>query len=133
MGAEPGQACLVFVYNANAGIVAGIMDSIHKTLAPQSYACALCAVTHGIFRMNPGWRAWLKRLPIETRFFHRPDFRAAWPGHAGWRLPLVAIERNGALELLIDAAELGQIASAEGLAARLEDALARQGILRRQP
>jgi hypothetical protein len=36
---------LVIVYNANEGLLAGAMDSLHKLFAPASYPCKLCALT----------------------------------------------------------------------------------------
>ena len=115
---------LIFVYNANAGVAAGIMDSVHKTLSPATYDCALCAVTHGIFTMDRQWRAYLKQLPVEAVFYHRPDFREAYPDHAEWALPLVAVERDGSLDILLDAGTLKQVGSADALARLLDERLA---------
>lgn len=111
---------LIFVYNANAGIAAGVMDSIHKTLSPATYECALCAVTHGIFSMNKQWRDYLKSLPFEAVFHHRPDFRESWPDHADWPLPLIALERDGALELILGAKELDAAKSVDALIAAMD-------------
>lgn len=43
---------LVIVYNANAGLLAGAMDSLHKLFAPASYPCKLCALTYGLLSMR---------------------------------------------------------------------------------
>jgi hypothetical protein len=101
---------LVIVYNADAGIVAGVMDSVHKIVSPATYPCQLCAVTYGLTSMKREWRAFLDELGLEVVFHHRPDFRAAYPQAADWPLPVVAVEGEGALVRLVNAAEFAAIA-----------------------
>jgi hypothetical protein len=113
---------LLFVYNANAGIVAGIMDSIHKTLSPATYPCDLCAITYGAFSMNPKWKAWLKAQPFESVFYHRPDFRTAYPD-VTVDLPVILVDRDGQVETLIAATEFKGAASVDQLIALIESRL----------
>ncbi len=115
---------LVFVYNANEGLVAGLLDLVHKTVSPATYACSLCGVTYGPLGMKAQWCEWLKSLPFESAFFHRPDFRAAYPYAAGWPLPLVARERDGALAVLLGADELAALPGLDALIAALAARLA---------
>ena len=123
---------LVFVYNANAGFVAGIMDTIHKTVSPDTYDCALCAVTHGAFTMDKEWRAYLKALPIESAFYHRPDFRLAFPDKADCPLPIIAVERDGRLEIILGADELKQAHEIPRLMSALDDKLLSLGVFSRK-
>jgi hypothetical protein len=37
---------LLFVYNADAGLVTGLLDTLHKVLSPSTYSCSLCAITY---------------------------------------------------------------------------------------
>jgi hypothetical protein len=113
---------LVFVYNANAGIGAGIVDSIHKTISPATYPCSLCAITYGALWMDPKWKAWLKAQPFESIFYHRPDFRAAWPDVVG-DLPAIFIDRDGTLTPLIAPDDFVDVASVDALIARIEQRL----------
>lgn len=101
---------LVIVYNANAGLLAGAMDSLHKLFAPATYPCKLCALTYGLLAMRREWRAYLDGLAMEILFHHRPDFRAAFPQAADWPLPLIAVEQDGQLAVLISAADFASIA-----------------------
>ncbi len=110
---------LLFVYNANAGIVAGIMDSLHKTFAPATYPCDLCAITYGALRMDPTWKAWLKAQPFESVFYHRPDFRAAYPGFKV-DLPVILIEPEGRVETLVAASEFKGASTVDALIALIE-------------
>lgn len=106
---------LVIVYNANAGLLAGVMDSVHKLVSPSTYPCQLCAVTYGLTSMRAQWRAFLGTLGLEARFHHRPDFRAAFPQAAHWPLPLIAVEADGVLTELVSAADLAAIPDVSAL------------------
>jgi hypothetical protein len=118
---------LIFVYNADEGLVAGMMDSVHKLVSPATYQCSLCAVTHGIFRMDPKWRAWLKAAPFETVFHHKPDFRAAYPALAGLPLPAILLDRGDGPAPLLGAEALAAVRTVDGLIAAIEAALATAG------
>lgn len=100
---------LVLVYNAEAGIAAGVMDSVHKLVSPATYPCQLCAVTYGLLAMKREWWAFLDGLGMELLFHHRPDFRAAFPQAADWPLPLVAVEDDGGLARLVSAEDFRAI------------------------
>lgn len=100
---------LVMVYNANAGILAGVMDSVHKIVSPSTYDCQLCAVTYGLTSMKREWKAFLDETGMELLFHHRPDFRAAFPAAADWPLPLVAVEQGGVLTPLVSAEDFRTI------------------------
>jgi hypothetical protein len=118
---------LVFVYNANAGLLAGVMDSLHKTLSPSTYPCDLCAITYGATRMKGAWRDWLARLELPTQFFHRPDFKATWPGVTE-ALPAIFLEQNERLSVLVAAAEFIGVKQVDELIALLESKLAASGL-----
>lgn len=114
---------LVFVYNAKAGLLAGALDSIHKTLSPSTYACDLCALTHGALTMRPQWRSWLKSLSIHADFYHRPDFRVAYPAFAAAPLPLVGVVTRGQLSVLLCRDELSELTSLDDLVSALQSKL----------
>jgi hypothetical protein len=111
---------LIFVYNAKAGFLNGMMDSIHKTVSPDTYDCGLCAITHGFFTMDKAWRAYLKSLPYEASFYHRPDFKAAFPDAADLPLPLIGLEEGGAIRVLIGPDGLKSCKDSNALAALID-------------
>ncbi len=121
-GSKPGA--LAFVYNANAGLAAGLMDTIHKTLSPATYDCQLCAVTFGAFAMKGEWRDWLKAQDWDADFYHRPDFRAAHPAHASLALPAILRRDGDVLTVLIGAEEMAKLDSVGALIAAIEARLA---------
>jgi hypothetical protein len=115
---------LVIVYNANDGLLAGALDSLHKLVAPATYPCKLCALTYGLLSMRGEWRRFLRGLGMETIFHHRPDFRAAYPAAADWPLPLIAVEDTGGLRVLVSAADFAGIDDLLALIAVVRDRLA---------
>jgi hypothetical protein len=114
---------LIFVYNAKAGLLHGLMDSLRKTLSPGTYECGLCAITHGFFTMDKGWRAYLKSLPHETDFYHKADFGAHFPEQERQALPLIGLDRDGALTVLLGPEAIKTCPDANSLAAALDAAL----------
>jgi hypothetical protein len=117
---------LIFVYNAEAGLLNGMMDSVHKIVSPSTYECSLCAITHGSFSMDRNWRDYLRGLPLETVFHHRKDFKATYP-NAEVALPAILLARDDAISTLVDAPTLKQQTDVNTLIATLNAALAREG------
>ncbi len=113
---------LLIVYNADAGLLAGIKDSLHKLLKPETYPCSLCALTHGLVREDPVWARFLARIPYETRVYHRPDFRARYP-HRDVPLPAVLIDREGEVSVLLGARELASLATVDDLISEISQRL----------
>lgn len=110
---------LVFVYNADGGVLNSIMDSAHKLFAPSTYECALCAVTHGVVSMRSEWKDYMRALSYETRFYHRDGFRNDWP-KIGEALPAIFFQvRANDLEILISRSELEAVTSVAQLTALL--------------
>lgn len=116
------RRALIFVYNAEEGLFAAIGDALHKAVSPNTYPCSLCAVTYGAVRMRPEWRAYLKSLPYEARFFHRQDFRRAYPG-LDVELPAIMLDAGDGPRALVDAEALSQISNIKELIATLDAAL----------
>jgi len=96
---------LLFVYNADSGLFNTMADIGHKLFAPATYACALCALTHGYFRELPAWRGFIEGLACDCEFLHRDQFAQRHPGeHTA--LPAVFREGDAGLECCLDAATL---------------------------
>jgi len=64
---------LIFVYNADGGVVNMVKDLIHKNLSPETYPCSLCAITYNNFGMIGEWRQFVDRLEREVEFLHRDE------------------------------------------------------------
>jgi len=98
---------LLFVYNADGGLLSGLKDAFHKILSPATYPCSLCAVTHGATSMRPEWKAFIKTLPVAVEFLHRDEFVRGYPQWRAQKLPAAfAVGEDGLLTAFIDASEM---------------------------
>lgn len=114
---------ILIVYNADSGLVAGALDTLHKLVSPATYPCRLCEVSYGLLGMKRAWRATLDALSIPVAFFHRDDCP-----HAGIALPAILLEAEGQLTELVSATDFASIDSLEALRSAFREALARHGI-----
>ncbi|HEX8505478.1 MAG TPA: hypothetical protein VF630_08930 [Hymenobacter sp.] len=98
---------LLFVYNADGGLLPSLKDAFHKVLSPGTYPCSLCAVTYGAVSMRPEWKAFIKSLPVPVEFQHRDEFvrdHPKWRQHA---LPAAfAVDETGVLAPFIHSREM---------------------------
>ncbi|GAC1368521.1 MAG: hypothetical protein NVS3B25_12480 [Hymenobacter sp.] len=98
---------LIFVYNADSGLLPGLKEMFHKILSPATYPCALCAVTFGATAMRPEWKEFVKSLAVPVNFWHRDEFVRAYPKWARHPLPAAfAVAASGELAVFIGAEEL---------------------------
>lgn len=114
---------LVFVYNADRGFFGALTDSVHKLRSPGSYACNLCAITHGAVGMRDAWRRFLESLDVPTEFRHRDELAAVdedWPAIL-WR------DDDGAYSVIVPADRINAAESLDDLEELVRSALAGQG------
>lgn len=119
---------ILFIYNANEGLFSAMADAAHKLISPATYPCSLCAITYGAVSMRGEWKAYLKRLGHETRFYHREDFARDWPGEAVALPAILEVTHGGTLSTLIPKDDLDQVQSVAHLITMLEDRLARASL-----
>ncbi len=67
------EPTLVFVYNADSGLVNTLLDIGHKIVSPQTYSCNLCALTHSTFSMRDEWKQFVAQLNCPIEFLHRDE------------------------------------------------------------
>lgn len=65
---------LIFVYNADSGLLNAVKDALHKAVSPSSYPCRLCGLTFGSVRMKSTWRRFIEGLGLPVEFLHRDEF-----------------------------------------------------------
>ena len=65
---------LIFVYNADSGMLNTVKDISHKLFSPQTYDCFLCSLTHDTFKENSEWKAFRNSSATEMDFLHRDEF-----------------------------------------------------------
>ncbi len=113
---------ILFVYNADGGLLNGALDLLHKTFSPSTYACQLCAITYDTLGMKPRWRSYVATLPHPVVFHHRDDFAAAFP-NTRVPLPAVLLDRGGELDTLIPAERFRELRSLDDLEGALTAAI----------
>ena len=124
MNASAAPTSLVFVYNADGGLLAGARDVAHKVLRPSTYPCRLCDLTYGVAGKKRRWRDYVDRLPMPVRFVHRDELRRDHPDLKAIPLPAVLAESaDGRLDVIITADELRATESLDGLEALVDRVL----------
>jgi hypothetical protein len=105
---------LIFVYNADSGLVNAFKDWMHKIISPETYPCSLCALTYDNLGMRHPWREFIKGLGYEVKFLHR-DKLAERYGIKDVPLPAAFTLQNGKLNLWIEADAMDACNSLEEL------------------
>lgn len=102
---------LIFVYNADGGLLHMVKDLIHKNVSPETYPCSLCAVTYDNLGMKREWKQFVHGLGREVEFLHRDQLRKTY-GIANVQLPAAFTKCMGEMpRLWIDADQMNACAS----------------------
>ncbi len=108
---------LIFVYNANSGIVNTLLDSAHKIVSPATYNCNLCAITFGVFSENTEWKNFKESSDLEMVFLHKNEFlnqyKSKWL-HA-YKFPIILVEGDKGLEVFISNEKINKVETASEL------------------
>ena len=122
------EGSLVFVWNADEGILNSIKDSLHKWISPHTYSCKLCELTHGFFNEKKAWRTFLDSHGAPAFFFYRDTFESSGiPGFLTMGFPLVLERRQGQWHILMDSEALQEITNLSGLILTLEQRTKNKG------
>lgn len=108
---------LLFVYNARTGFGNLLLDGAHKLLSPGTYACSLCAITHGIAGERRAWRRFRETSKMEMHFLYRDQFLKQYASKfsARFDFPVILAVTAGEMEVLVSAAELAGMPDAGSL------------------
>jgi hypothetical protein len=97
---------LIFIYNAKAGKLNGLKDSLHKLVSPNTYECSLCSLTHGFWGEHEKWREFCKRSGLLTEFYHKDDCLECFPDIDLTLLPMILIGEEGFEKVLMNQGEI---------------------------
>ncbi|MGE5241482.1 MAG: hypothetical protein ACM3NI_07530 [Bacteroidota bacterium] len=117
-----GQPVLIFVYNADSGLVNTLLDIGHKIVSPRTYACNLCAITHSTFTMRDEWKRFVAGLGVPVQFLHRDELAEQY-GVRVAALPAIFRKTDGALEPWITRNEIDRCRSLPELERLVQDRL----------
>ena len=119
---------LLFVYNADGGILNAVKDAVKKTIAPLKYECRLCGLTYGAVSMKQEWRGFIRDLGIEVSFLHRDEFADRYGEHE-YGLPAAFVVEDGKHpRVLISSEEMDATASLRDLMSLVKHSLSREGL-----
>jgi len=113
---------LIFVYNADSGLKNAVLDSAHKILSPKTYQCRLCDLTYGAFREKKVWKNFRNKSDIKMKFLHSDEFKQLYKSkfRPAFELPVVLIENQYDLDVLISSKGLNEIKDCESLIHKLK-------------
>lgn len=117
-----GKPTLIFVYNADSGFVNTLLDIGHKILAPQTYSCNLCAITHSTFSMRDEWKQFVAGLGVSVEFLHRDELARQYGIH-GAALPAVFRKTDSGLQEWVSRDEINRCGSLDDLKQLVEHKL----------
>jgi hypothetical protein len=118
------QPRLVFVYNADSGLFNTMADIGHKIFSPATYACDLCALTHGYFSERREWRTFVESLAIPCDFLHRDEFVRACPEQKDLTYPVVLLVDDNGQRICLSREELAACDSLDALKQAISGCLA---------
>ncbi|MGX1024508.1 GTPase [Flavobacterium sp. CS20] len=108
---------LIFVYNADSGLKNALLDSAHKILSPKTYQCKLCELTYGVFKEKKAWKEFRENSDVDMKFLHADEFIKLYNSkfRPNFELPVILLENQYDLEVLISSEKFNSINSLEGL------------------
>ncbi len=121
-----GKPVLVFVYNADSGLVNTLLDIGHKIVSPSTYACNLCALTHSTFSMRDEWKRFVDSLGAPIEFLHRDELTKQHGIHDA-ALPAIFQKTDSGLQEWIGQGEINRCQSLEELKQLVEAKLGESG------
>jgi hypothetical protein len=106
---------LLFVYNANSGILPGMKDYTSKAGASQGKdSCNLTAITHSPIGMKKDWKRFVKEFGIPARFLNRNEF-VSEVGSGLITFPAILLNTGNDLLMVASSEEINMCRSLEDL------------------
>ena len=103
---------LIFVYNADSGMINVIKDIGHKIMSPETYDCFLCSLTHGTFKEDPKWKSFRESSSIEMEFLHRDEFEQKYGMKHSYP---VILKQASEVQVVLNREQLGELTSLDEL------------------
>jgi hypothetical protein len=99
---------LIFIYNADSGLLNTVKDFWHKALRPSTYQCNLCQTTFGTFGAKKEWKSFISTLEVDTEFLHKDEFLEKYDVQDA-KYPSAYLLEDGVLMLLISQEEMDKV------------------------
>ena len=105
---EEADVRLLFVYNADSGIVNSLKDLLHKNFSPSTYQCNLCALTFNNTGMRGEWAGFVDELGYPVEFLHRDELKERY-GVVDVYLPALLRKDPSGVTVIIPAEEINDL------------------------
>ena len=109
---------LIFIYNADSGLMNTLMDIGHKAISPQTYECNLCGLTFGVLTEHKQWKKFRETSDTEMEFLHRDEFEKKY--QQKFEYPLI-LKQDTDLSVAISKTELDRIKTLDELIVQVEN------------
>ena len=108
---------LIFVYNANSGVVNSWIDIAHKIMSPTTYECDLCSLTHGSFSEKRIWKKFRDRAEVAMEFYHKDEFLKKYKSKwlPKYDFPIILFVDNAGMHPFMNAQDFKEVSSVEVL------------------
>ncbi|MGR3276141.1 GTPase [Acaryochloris marina NIES-2412] len=123
------MAKLIFIYNADAGLVNAALDIAHKVLSPDTYSCNLCMLTHDTFTERSAWQAFRESYSVPMEFLHKDEYEQKVNDQSSLKskkthsYPIILKEDQGQIDIFIDTPELNAIKDVNRLINTIQERL----------
>ena len=104
---------LIFIYNADSGLLPLLKDFTHKIISPSTYPCSLCALTYDTFSESKAWRSFRQNSNTEMVFYHKDEFESFYT--SVFKYPCILIENTKGIEEIISKQTLDKLSNVEEL------------------
>jgi len=111
---------IIFVYNADSGLLSGLFDIGHKILSPSTYSCNLCKLTFETLTENRKWREFRESVTVEMEFLHRDQFEKKYD--LKFDYPVV-LRKNNNIEVILSKEEIDRFENLDDLIAGVRKVL----------
>ncbi len=112
---------IIFIYNADSGLVNTWLDIGHKIISPNTYSCNLCSIKHGIFSEKTEWSNYRESSSHNLEFLHKDEFQTKYQPKMKLAFPAVLkYKENNEFDVLISTEEINNIKSIKELIEKLQ-------------
>jgi len=101
---------LVFIYNADSGLLNAVKDYFHKKRSPETYECNLCMQTFGGISMKKDWKSYINNLDIPTEFLHKDEFEKKYDVKDA-KYPSTYLRNGSSMKVFISVDEMNNVKS----------------------
>ncbi len=102
---------IVFIYNAESGLMNAVKDYFHKKRSPETYQCNLCMQTFGGgISMKKDWKNYVNNLDIPVEFLHIDEFEKKFDVKDA-KYPSAYLKNGSNMKLFITRDEMNKVES----------------------